>query len=184
MSLPPSNRADDPVTGSLSNTGSAGSYFAHQVGAFVGAASQLVVWNILTRGTWWTLPLTVSCLAVNPAGEHFAAVVTNLASAAEADDGQQLPEAAGDARGCQAVLTFRPDSPQPIHSWASRQPLSAALFAQPSTALHIAAARITPQVHGPPLRCLVSSYHDVSSVEHKSVLHRGLQQLTARSQLK
>ena len=119
---------------------------ASQVGAFVGAASQLVVWNILTRGTWWTLPLAVSCIAADPAGEHFAAVVTNLGSAAEGDDGQPA-EAAVDGRDAQAVLTFRPESPRPVHSWASRQPLSAALFTQPNTAVHIAAERISPQVH-------------------------------------
>jgi len=119
---------------------------AAQVGAFVGAASQLVVWNILTRGTWWTLPLAVSCLAADPAGEHFAAVITNLGSAAEGDDGQSA-EAAVDARSTQAVLVFRPESPQPIYSWASRQPLSAALFTQPNTAVHIAAERVSPQVH-------------------------------------
>ena len=117
-----------------------------QVGAFGGPAAHLVVWNILTRGAWWSLPLAVSCLAVDPAGDHFAVVATNLAPAtAEGDDGQSAA-AAADLRGAQAVLAFRPASPQPTQSWASRRPLSAVLFAQPTTAVHFAAQRIAPQV--------------------------------------
>ena len=103
-----------------------------------------MVWNVLTRGTWWTLPLAVSCLAADPAGERFAVAVQNLAAAAGAD--AQQAAAALNRPGAQAVLAFRPESPRPCCSWASRQPLSAVLFAPPGTALHVAAHRFAPQV--------------------------------------
>ena len=138
---------------------------ARQVGAFIGAASQLVVWNVLTRGTWWSLPVAVSCLAADPAGEHFAVAIVKLASAAEGDD-EQSPEATADLQGAQAVLAFRPESPQPIHSWASRQPLSAVLFTQPATAVRVAYERIAPQVSR--LRCCMLELIVVSAKPHRT----------------
>ncbi len=104
-----------------------------------------MVWNVLTRGTWWTLPLAVSCLAADPAGENFAVAVSNLAAAAGGDAQQ-----AALAPGAEAVLAFRPESPRPCCSWASRQPLSAVLFAPPGTAVHVAAQKLAPQVRARP----------------------------------
>ena len=112
------------------------------MGAFGGARPQLVVWNVLTRGTWWTLPLAVSCLTADPAGEHFAVTVSNLAAAAGGDPQQ----AAALDPGAEAVLAFQPESPRPRYSWASRQPLAAVLFAPRNTAVHVAAQKLAPQV--------------------------------------